>query len=303
MNTTGYYGKLPQRGDFVSGKIPTTFKNTWDDWAQQLVIANNELQQQGSAQPWFHLPVYRFYLSSMIAGDNAWVGVMLPSADSVGRLFPFCLARDIDPAISAAEAMASHQAFYETLESLIQQLYSNELSFANLNDTLTQLDAETAVTAAADTATIARQSSEPALSIRITTPADTGDPRFWQSATSAVLSLTCAGHSFWTTSALSNSSCETLICEGLPSANCCKSLFHGNFDALHWTQFNQSNLPAERRDANHFTNDDTPPPADPIPVDMGGDTKPIHKIAGNQPPREADFLELDDSEQPDAPWE
>jgi len=303
MNTTGYYGKLPQRGDFVSGRIPTTFKNTWDDWAQQLVITSNELKLASEEDNlWYKLPVYRFYLSSMVAGDNAWIGLMLPSCDSVGRLFPFCFARDIDEAFVASAAFEQHEDYFAALENLVENLFTEQLKFEALNDTLQQIDSQTSVVVPTDTQVISRQNTEQALSIRVTEPYSPNDSNFWQTTASALLSVACGGHSVWTTSQLSNSSNETLICEAMPSASCCKSLFNCDFDQQHWTKFISNTAYAEQRDTNIFAQAKSTL-STPIPTDEDGDTKPIHKLPAEQIPRDTDFLDLDESDNTDAPWD
>lgn len=303
MNTTGYYGKIPLRGDFVSGRIPTTFKHTWDDWAQQLVIANDELKIETSGPGlWYRLPVYRFYLSSMVAGDNAWVGLVLPSCDSVGRLFPFCFAKDIDANVNAPTAFELHQGYFVALEKLVEQLYADELKFETLNDTLANIDAQHLIEPATGCPVISRQSEEQSLSIRITDPASLSDSNFWKTATTALLSTSCSSHSVWTTSPISNSVEETLICESMPSTACCKSLFQGDFNHQHWTTFVKNGSTEEKREENQFSRNKTPPLTQ-IPADEDGDTKPIHKLPADQLPRKTDFLELDDSDQTDAPWD
>lgn len=303
MNTTGYYGKMPQRGDFVSGKIPTTFKNTWDDWAQQLVNVSDEIKLNGADNPWFKLPVYRFYLSSGVAGDNAWIGIMLPSSDSVGRLFPFCLARDIDPTLIAPQALTLHQPYFQQLEELLKQLYEKELDFTHLNDKLSQLDEETSIVTEPGASVITTQSEEPALSVKL--EHDIANSTDWETAATAILQVSCTAYSIWTTSPLSKSSSETLICEALPSTRNCGSFFSGDFNALDWTQSVYDKIQPGHREDNILTKEAVTPS---LVATEDTDTKPIRKTAIPGPeresPRETDFLELDDdSVQPDDPWD
>ncbi len=305
MNTTGYCGKLPQRGDFVSGRIPTTFMNTWDDWAQQLVTVSNQIKLTTGKNSWFNLPVYRFYLSTGIAGESAWVGLMLPSSDSVGREYPFCLARDIEPNSPPDEALALHQNFFVHAEQLIEQLFNNNLDFSDINDSLNELDMATTIsTDSYSSSSISRPSAEAALCIRQTSPADTNDTMFWKNAATALLRSSCSAYSIWSTSPLSNSTQETLICEAMPSASISSNLFIGNFSPQQWTVNISPEQPLERREENIFTPVVSAPIAIQPTTDDTGDTKPLRKSTDPKLPHEADFLELDDdSDQPDAPWD
>ncbi len=293
MNTTGFLGKLPQRGDFVSGKLPVTFSTPWNDWAEQLAGICKELQPNDTASLWYRLPVYRFYLSGAIAGENAWIGVTLPSQDSVGRLFPFCMARNINPSSRATQTLWQNEPFFAGLEDIIPRLFSNELDFEQLSDVLKELDG-TSVTPSDDQAPpISRQTVDGALSIRL------GESeRAWDQAAEALLSSCCSAYSIWTTSPLSRTPQENLICEAMPSAAACTSLFSGDFDTGRWTHFAsddaESRLPHElvAGPSSSFA---------PEPDD-DGDTKPV-LIKPVTTERKADILELGDSQPNDVPWD
>lgn len=297
MNTTGFYGKLPARGDFISGRVPATFKNTWDDWAQQLVTACKTIANENTSEVWHKLPVYRFYLSPGIAGDNAWVGVTLPSQDSVGRLFPFCIARDINANLQAPRAMNDHAEFFNEIESQITALFAGELEFDLLTQTLESLDQKIVVDDTSTSPLLSRQSEEPALSIKLSGGLSDNT---WALASNAILGVTCSAHSIWTTSPLSNASEETLFCEFMPSAVCCENLFTGHFEPAHWTQYNDTQNKI-CRDGNKLAINAAA--AVLIPEPREGDTQPVFKQPVAETPREADLLDLDDSDPPDAPWE
>ncbi|MEM7256814.1 MAG: hypothetical protein AAF404_05445 [Pseudomonadota bacterium] len=112
-----------------------------------------------------------------------------------------------------------------------------------------------------------------------------------------------AGHSVWTTSPLSNSATETLICESLPSVQSCQSFFSGDYTRGHWTSVaGPQSSQISSRQANALVQSQPLTTAAPMEPD-DGDTKPIHKLTSEQVPRATDFLELDDTDQTDAPWD
>jgi type VI secretion system protein ImpM len=115
----GYYGKLPNRGDFVSRRLPREFVEPWDQWLQSAIACSRD--QLGDE--WLNLyltsPIWRFVLRTDICGEAAWAGVLVPSVDKVGRYFPltvavsiaadsnpFAVARDADSWFERAEDVA-----------------------------------------------------------------------------------------------------------------------------------------------------------------------------------------------------
>ena len=43
LTQSGYFGKLPAVGDFVSNGLPKSFVSPWDQWVQELLL---ELQSE-----------------------------------------------------------------------------------------------------------------------------------------------------------------------------------------------------------------------------------------------------------------
>ncbi len=74
----GFWGKLPARGDFVGRGLPEPFRRRWDRWAAAH-LAGREGWPPGGL---------RLRIAS---GGRAAAGLVLPSADAVGRRFPLAL--------------------------------------------------------------------------------------------------------------------------------------------------------------------------------------------------------------------
>ena len=90
----GFFGKLPATGDFVGRGLPDGFRKPWDAWLTRHVAP---LQREGAAFPAGGL---RFRLPS---GGRLAAGVILPSRDSAGRLFPLSLLLIADSELSPAQ--------------------------------------------------------------------------------------------------------------------------------------------------------------------------------------------------------
>lgn len=78
----GFFGKLPGMGDFVERGLAAEFRRNWDRWLSHHILPR---LRAGAIWPQGGL---RFRL---VSGGHSAAGLILPSQDSVGRLFPFSL--------------------------------------------------------------------------------------------------------------------------------------------------------------------------------------------------------------------
>lgn len=91
--STGWYGKLPSRGDFVGRGLPRPWLRTWDAWLQRALAAG--AQQPGAAtlrERLQAMPPWQCLVLPQRSGDAAWCGIVVSSSDRVGRVFPLLLA-------------------------------------------------------------------------------------------------------------------------------------------------------------------------------------------------------------------
>lgn len=125
----GWWGKLPARGDFVGRGLPPRWRSDWDGWLQRgLALAAAELEgaalraRLAGFAPWRYL--------ALPARGETWCGILVPSRDRVGRVFPLTLAERWSAApaspASCAARLARLQAAAdqgpEALESAIAAL-------------------------------------------------------------------------------------------------------------------------------------------------------------------------------------
>jgi type VI secretion system protein ImpM len=107
---SGFFGKLPARGDFVRAGLPGGFVAAWDDWLQRMLTASRAALGDAWEASWLEAPVWRFTLAAGLCGPASVLGLWLPSVDRVGRYFPLTFARLPAPAggdawLDAAEAL------------------------------------------------------------------------------------------------------------------------------------------------------------------------------------------------------
>lgn len=96
---TGFFGKIPAAGDFVSRGLTPAFVRSWD----RFVSAH--LARPLSVEPLEAHPTLRFASEAAAGGPAA--GVVMASTDSAGRCFPLTLAATVPVAAPDLATRAS----------------------------------------------------------------------------------------------------------------------------------------------------------------------------------------------------
>lgn len=113
--TTGFCGKLPCRGDFVTAGLPRRFVEPWHDWMQRVLAASRELLGEEWLPAWLEAPIWHFALDGGVCGPDAVVGVWMPSVDRIGRHFPLTLAAVV-PESEVADLLSGAGGFLAAIE-------------------------------------------------------------------------------------------------------------------------------------------------------------------------------------------
>jgi type VI secretion system protein ImpM len=112
----GWFGKLPGMGDFAHRRLPASFREDWDRWLQDGLAGLRVRHADDWTARYLESPLWCFTLGPGTVDTNAWIGVLMPSVDGVGRYFPFALAREFDTRLDVC-AWWTHAA-RTTLEAL-----------------------------------------------------------------------------------------------------------------------------------------------------------------------------------------
>lgn len=94
----GWFGKLPGMGDFAHRRLPEGFRSVWDLWLQR-GLARLRDQHADWTERYLEAPIWCFALGPRVVGEGAWIGVLMPSVDGVGRYFPFTLAVELESSV------------------------------------------------------------------------------------------------------------------------------------------------------------------------------------------------------------
>ena len=94
----GYFGKFPALGDFVRGNVSRRFVDAWDSFLQNGFLASRDALGEAWRDAYQTAPIWRFALGEGVIKGGPYYGVMMPSQDAVGRLFPLTLVAQGTPA-------------------------------------------------------------------------------------------------------------------------------------------------------------------------------------------------------------
>lgn len=92
---TGWFGKLPGSGDFAQRRLDPAFTHTWDGWLHD-GMAQLRHRHADWLSHYLQAPVWQFMLGQQLVAAHAWLGVMMPSVDAVGRYFPLTVVTPVD---------------------------------------------------------------------------------------------------------------------------------------------------------------------------------------------------------------
>ena len=92
---TGWFGKLPTSGDFVTRRVHPSFIEPWDAWLNAMLAGSRERLGNAWRDAFLSAPAWRFVLAPGVIGADGWAGVIMPSVDSVGRYFPLTVVSQL----------------------------------------------------------------------------------------------------------------------------------------------------------------------------------------------------------------
>ena len=107
-HSTGYFGKIPSRGDFAGVGLPSATVKAWDRIISPAFAAAKVALADAWPDVWLDAPVWRFALARDICGPGPLLGLWMPSINKAGRHFPLMIAATCPWA--TPEQMARHGA-------------------------------------------------------------------------------------------------------------------------------------------------------------------------------------------------
>ena len=226
---TGFYGKLPALGDFVHRNVTRPEIESIDDWLQLAIQDSQAVLGEQWLDTYLVSPIWCFALQPGIIGENAKLGVFMPSVDRVGRYFPFIILRNLPGQSNVLRAVHENRSWFDSAQetALIGlddenfDMHSFEVKVGELNS-----------------------------SLRPTGMVLTGERRDFGSAwrlgfngtiedsmyelLDPMLQARLGAYSCWWTLGSDHVVASMLVCDGMPSANSFSSMLSGDWQAGGW---------------------------------------------------------------------
>ncbi|MDE1465476.1 type VI secretion system-associated protein TagF [Spartinivicinus poritis] len=235
MLLTGFYGKLPSHGDFISRRLPREFLDHWDEWLQGGIAHSQKVLADQWLTLYLNAPVWRFVLSDGVCGEGIWYGVIIPSMDKVGRYFPLTFAGHIQQKISPMKLMAECGYWIERLEDIAYSVLDDDFDLETMEQDLNKLGNPTIrqvddlFTGSSST----KMHSRPHLQVAL----DAGKIRPLQAmpaVTEYLINKLFNSYSFWWTQGTTQIQPAFLCSEGLPALPAFTSLLTGMWNEGGW---------------------------------------------------------------------
>jgi type VI secretion system protein ImpM len=130
-NHVGLFGKLPAHGDFIYRDLPSNFINAWDAWLQGFVASSQQQLGETWLDTYLTSPIWRFTLSDGVIDGHAWVGILLPSVDRVGRYFPFSIVSKVSASANPFICIQQN-SWFDAIEQLALSALSGHIQLDEL---------------------------------------------------------------------------------------------------------------------------------------------------------------------------
>jgi type VI secretion system protein ImpM len=124
---SGWYGKLPSAGDFVARGLPHAVQERVEEWVGLGLI---QLRHRLPDWQWLFAqsPMWSFVLPRGVFCDEPLLGCVVPSADRVGRQFPWVALSSFTVANSVDADLPPHGRWHAATSELIADAHHEQLS-------------------------------------------------------------------------------------------------------------------------------------------------------------------------------
>lgn len=139
QNPTGYFGKLPDRADFVTGRCPDGFLKLWEPFLMRGLARSRQELGGDWEDAYMTMPVWHFLLKpSRRNGASAvpFAGALMPSVDKVGRKFPLTVVAPVD---GAGVTCQPEQDWYDAVETVLVGALQEEATLAGFQAAAAEL--------------------------------------------------------------------------------------------------------------------------------------------------------------------
>jgi type VI secretion system protein ImpM len=228
----GFFGKVPNLGDFVERRVHPGIRSMWDQWLQDGLAASHEDLGDGWLDIYLFSPVWRFALSTDVCGEAVYAGVMVPSVDSVGRYFPLTVIASLPPDTACLPLLSEGTAWFKAVESTLLDILDGTIAETeDIERQLSELERPLADTVAR-LAPIAFLKDDLDLTLSVADP-DHFCQEFVGLADMNIRNR-LATPTYWLTDGSDRMSPRLLVVRGLPPPSAFAAMLSGDFSPSAW---------------------------------------------------------------------
>ena len=135
MNTLGFFGKIPLTGDFIHRRMNSVFMNRWDEWLKVNILHSQNMLGERWLPIYSQSPMWRFCIAPGVIDDKTYLGIMIPSVDSVGRYFPLTVVQAVETKAIPFILSTKANQWFQNIEDLLLDLLEGYESVVQVFDT------------------------------------------------------------------------------------------------------------------------------------------------------------------------
>lgn len=230
----GFFGKLPDRGDFITRWLPKRFVDTWDRWLQACIATSQAQLGPAWEDSYMTSPIWRFALPGALVGGQEGApegtasgpvaGVLMPSVDRVGRCYPLTFA-----AMTSAQPVAAlplQKAWYDRLEQTALSALDDDTRLEGLEAAVQEIGLPPGAEAEGSNVSMSGQDFGGAGDTALRFGVAAGQPDY-AGLLDHLLGQRVGSYSLWWTAGSDRVAPSTLVFGGLPQAASFATLLAG----------------------------------------------------------------------------
>jgi type VI secretion system protein ImpM len=235
---SGLFGKLPGQGDFLTRRLPAAFLSVWDSWLQTSLHESREALGEAWLDAYLTSPIWQFVLTTGVAGQSSWAGLMMPSVDRVGRYFPLTVASALPRESNPFICLRSASDWFARTQALMLDALEGSLDVEGLDRRIAGTGPTTPASAAAGGGEL------PATCAPLGWRVALGSPAMLEDMMPALLHQACTevfcSYSLWWSSGSERLAPSLLSCQGLPAERGFSALLTGDWTDAGWWDLGSS---------------------------------------------------------------
>lgn len=139
IDRIGFFGKLPTHGDFVSWGLPVELQRQLQDWLQSGLQTVHEKMGEGWRGAFKAMPSWRFIVEQGLWSPLPLAGVLVPSADRVGREFPLVILSQIHASADHPFQLYKDDSWFTAVEAIAESGVQRDFQLESFTTALQKL--------------------------------------------------------------------------------------------------------------------------------------------------------------------